>query len=40
MASKSPAGYSGTQIVLHWLIAALVFFQVFFGDGMEHAYHA
>ena len=40
MASNSPAGYSGTQILLHWLIAALVLFQVFFGDGMEHAYHA
>ena len=39
MASNSPAGYSGTQILLHWLIAALVLFQVFFGDGMEHAYH-
>ena len=33
MASNSPAGYSGTQILLHWLIAALVLFQVFFGDG-------
>jgi len=40
MASNSPAGYSGTQILLHWLIAALVLFQVFFGDGIEHAYHA
>ena len=39
MASKSPAGYSGTQILLHWIIAALVLFQVFFGEGMEHAYH-
>jgi len=41
MASNSPAGYSGTQILLHWIIAALVLFQVFFfGEGMEHAYHA
>ncbi len=40
MASNSPAGYSGTQILLHWLIAALILFQVFYGDGMEHAYHA
>ena len=40
MASNSPAGYSGTQILLHWLIAALILFQVSFGDGMEHAYHA
>ena len=29
MASKSPAGYSGTQILLHWIIAALVLFQSF-----------
>jgi cytochrome b561 len=40
MASKSPAGYSGTQILLHWSVAALVLFQVFFGEGMEHAYHS
>ncbi len=40
MTSNSPAGYSGTQILLHWIIAALVLFQVFFGEGMEHAYHA
>jgi cytochrome b561 len=40
MASKSPAGYSSTQILLHWIIAALVLFQVFFGDGMAHAYLA
>ncbi len=40
MGSRSPAGYSGTQILLHWVIAALVLFQVFFGEGMEHAYHA
>ena len=40
MASTSPAGYSGTQILLHWIIAALVLFQVFFGEGMEHAYNA
>ena len=41
MASNSPAGYSGAQILLHWIIAALVLFQVFFfGEGMGHAYHA
>ena len=40
MASKSPAGYSGTQILLHWAIAALVLFQLFFSEGMEHAYNA
>jgi cytochrome b561 len=40
MASNSPAGYSGTQILLHWIIAALVLFQVFFGEGMYDAYDA
>jgi cytochrome b561 len=41
MASNSPAGYSGTQILLHWIIAALVLFQVFFfGEGMHDAYDA
>ncbi len=41
MAPKSPpAGYSLSQILLHWTIAALVIFQVFFGEGMEHAYNA
>ncbi len=40
MASKSPAGYSGTQILLHWIIAALILFQLFFSEGMEHAYSA
>ena len=40
MASKSPAGYSGTQILLHWIIAALILFQLFFSEGMEHAYGA
>lgn len=41
MAPKSPpTGYSFMQILLHWIIAALVIFQVFFGEGMEHAYRA
>jgi cytochrome b561 len=40
MASKSPAGYSGTQILLHWVIAALVLFQLVFGEGMQDAYIA
>ena len=40
MASKSPAGYSGAQILLHWVIAALILFQLLFSEGMEHAYGA
>jgi cytochrome b561 len=40
MASNSPAGYSGTQILLHWIIAALIVFQLLFSEGMEHAYNA
>lgn len=32
---RSPApGYSGLQITLHWAIAALVFFQLLFGESM------
>ncbi|EKF42388.1 cytochrome B561 [Nitratireductor indicus C115] len=37
-ARVSPAGYSATQIVLHWLIAALVIFQVIFGEEIVPAY--
>ncbi len=40
MASKSPAGYSSAQIALHWAIAVLVLFQLFFGEGMQDAYNA
>lgn len=40
MASKSPAGYSLSQILLHWIIAVLVLYQIFFHEGMEHAYDA
>lgn len=32
--SKTPAGYSGLQIGLHWGIAALVLFQLIFGESM------
>lgn len=28
------AGYSALQILLHWLIAALVFFQLIFGESI------
>lgn len=30
-------GYSGSQILLHWLIAALVLFQLIFGESMGEA---
>lgn len=41
MASQtSPKGYSVTQIFLHWLIAALVFFQLIFGEGIGQAWRA
>ncbi len=33
-------GYSLLQISLHWLIAALVIFQLFFGESMTHAVDA
>ena len=29
-----PTSYSGTQIILHWTIAALVFFQILMHDGI------
>jgi len=32
------AGYSGTQIALHWIIAALIVAQVLLHEGMEVAY--
>jgi cytochrome b561 len=34
------AGYSSLQIVLHWLIAALVLFQLVFGESMVAATEA
>ena len=34
----APAGYSLLQIVLHWTIAALVIFQLFVNDGIQHAF--
>lgn len=33
-------GYSASQIALHWLIVALVFFQLVFGDAMSHSLRA
>jgi len=37
MASQT-AGYSRTHIILHWVIAALVLFQLFVHTGMENAW--
>lgn len=34
----APKGYSLLQIVLHWTIAALVIFQLFVNDGIQHAF--
>ncbi len=39
-ASDRPAGYSSMQVILHWVIAALVIFQLFFGDLIGPAYRA
>ena len=33
-----PKGYSTLQIVLHWTIAALVIFQLFVNEAMQHAF--
>lgn len=35
-----PAGYTASQIVLHWLIAGLVIFQLVFGEDIGPAYDA
>jgi cytochrome b561 len=40
LVSQRPAGYSATQIVLHWAIAILIMFQIVAHDGMEAAWHA
>jgi cytochrome b561 len=37
---NAPAGYNATQIALHWVIAALVLFQLVFGDWIKPAYRA
>src|SRR5690349_8669042 len=34
MSDRRVPGYSGVQIVLHWLVAALVALQLLFGDSM------
>ncbi len=37
MERDTVAGYSSLQILLHWVIAALVFFQLIFGESMAEA---
>lgn len=39
-ASIQPRGYSLAQITLHWVIAALVIYQLIFGDDIKPAYRA
>jgi cytochrome b561 len=39
-AKTKPSGYSGLQIGLHWLIAALVLFQLVFGESMTRTVDA
>ncbi|MFC0217804.1 cytochrome b [Pseudochelatococcus lubricantis] len=40
MSHPAPTGYSLAQITLHWIIAAIVFFQLAFGESMAHAVKA
>lgn len=40
MADRVRTGYSGAQISLHWIIAALVIFQLIFGEDMSKAIKA
>ncbi len=35
-----PVGYTATQIVLHWAIAALIIFQLVLGEDIKPAYRA
>lgn len=37
-ARVAPKGYSGLQIVLHWVIAALVVIQLLVNDGIQDAF--
>lgn len=37
---NAPAGYTRTQISLHWLVALLVAFQFIGSEGIEHAWRA
>lgn len=38
--SSHPTGYTTAQIVLHWVIAALVIFQLVFGEDIVPAFRA
>ncbi len=38
--AERPSGYTGIQIALHWVIAALVLFQLVFGEDMGAAFRA
>lgn len=40
MSTSSPSSYNRTQIALHWLIAALVVFQIVFAEAIEEAAEA
>lgn len=40
MSTPSPSSYSLAQITLHWLIAAMVIFQIVFGEAIEEAAEA
>ena len=40
MSKSQPASYSRAQIVLHWLIALIVFFQLIFGESIGDYGHA
>jgi cytochrome b561 len=40
MATGTRSGYSGAQIGLHWIIAALVIFLLLFGEDMSHVMRA
>lgn len=39
-ATAAPKGYTGMQIALHWIIAALVIYQLVFGEEVKPAYRA
>lgn len=38
--TTAPNGYSRAQVILHWLIAALILFQLLAHEGMEMAWRA
>ena len=38
--ANEPAGYTGTQILLHWTIAALIVLQLVIGEDIKPAYRA